>query len=136
VTTQHLRVGSAACGTACGSDDAYRLRAYETTGSIPRFNNGGTQVTVLLVHNRGAATVNARLYFWGAAGALLGQQAVTLAPRTSLTLNTSTLPGLAGQSGSITIAHDGGYGALGGKAVALEPATGYSFDSPLANRPR
>jgi hypothetical protein len=41
-----------------------------------------------------------------------------------------------GTSGSITVTHDGSYGALAGKAVALEPATGSSFDSPLAYRPR
>jgi hypothetical protein len=28
------------------------------------------------------------------------------------------------------------YGALAGKAVALEPASGFSFDSPLTYKPR
>jgi hypothetical protein len=42
----------------------------------------------------------------------------------------------SGQRGSITVSHDGGYGALTGKAVALESATGFSFDSPMAPRPR
>ena len=50
-------------------------------------------------------------------------------------LNTAAIPGAAGVSGSITIAHDGGYGALAGKALALEPATGFSFDSPMLPRP-
>jgi hypothetical protein len=136
VTTQHLRVGLPACGTACGPDDAYRLRAYETTASIPRFNNGGTQVTVLLLQNASAAGVSGRLYFWSGSGALLAQQPFTLDPRALLVLGTPTVPGLAGQGGSITIAHDGGYGALSGKAVSLEPATGFSFDSPLAYRRR
>ena len=35
----------------------------------------------------------------------------------------------------VTLTSDGAYGALAGKAVALEPATGFSFDSPLAPRP-
>ena len=51
-------------------------------------------------------------------------------------LNVATVSGVTGQSGSITIAHDGGYGALSGKAVALEPSTGFSFDSPMTGRPR
>ena len=51
-------------------------------------------------------------------------------------LNTATVAGVAGQGGSVTIAHDGGYGALAGKAVALEPATGFSFDSPMSPKPR
>ena len=31
---------------------------------------------------------------------------------------------------------DGRYGALAGKMISLEPATGFSFDSPLTYRPR
>ena len=49
-------------------------------------------------------------------------------------VNTSGLAGLAGQAGSITITHDGRYGDLGGKAIAVEPATGFSFDSPMTSR--
>jgi hypothetical protein len=56
--------------------------------------------------------------------------------RASLLVNSASLPELAGQSGSITVSHAGGYGALAGKAVSLEPATGYSFDTPLVSRPR
>jgi len=53
-----------------------------------------------------------------------------------LVLNTSTLPALQGQAGAITISHDGRYGALQGKAVAVEPATGFTFDTPLEPRRR
>ena len=133
---QSIRVGSAACGTACGPDDTYRLRAYETTASIPRFNNSATQVTVVVVQNQSAAPVAVALDFWDAAGAHLATQSGTVEARGALVLNTSTVIGLAGASGSLTVTHDGAYGALGGKAVALEPATGLSFDSPLTYRPR
>jgi hypothetical protein len=34
------------------------------------------------------------------------------------------------------VSSDGGYGALQGKAVALEPATGFTFDTELLYRPR
>ena len=47
----------------------------------------------------------------------------------------STVSGVAGQSGSITISYRGGYGSLSGKAVALEPATGFAFDSPMLVKP-
>jgi len=50
-------------------------------------------------------------------------------------VNTSSLPALEGQAGSITVSHDGPYGGIAGKTVALEPATGFSFDSPLESRP-
>lgn len=135
VTNQHLRVRSGGCGTGCGADDEYRLRAYETTGAIPRFNNSGTQVSVLVLLNPTAQTVSGTASFWSLAGSPLGRRAFTLAPKATLVLNTGTVAGLAGRSGTITVAHDGGYGGLVGKAVALEPATGFSFDSPMVPRP-
>jgi hypothetical protein len=51
-------------------------------------------------------------------------------------LNTSAPDGVPSGSGSLTVAHDAPYGALAGKAVALEPATGFAFDTPLEPRPR
>ena len=44
------------------------------------------------------------------------------------------LPALSGKGGAITIAHDGRYGDLSGKSVALEAATGFGFDSPMVWR--
>ena len=38
-------------------------------------------------------------------------------------------------AGTITITHDGRYGDLQGKGVALEPSTGFSFDTPMMYRP-
>src|SRR4029450_11524436 len=46
------------------------------------------------------------------------------------------VPALAGQGGSVTIAHNARYGDLSGKTVALEPATGFSFDSPMVELPK
>jgi Calx-beta domain/Right handed beta helix region len=136
VTSTHLRVRSASCGTACGLDDVYRIRAYDTTYSIPRFNNSATQGTVVVLQNRSSRAVSGHLVFWDAAGALLVSQPFALAPRATLAQNATILPALAGRSGSITVTSDGGYGDLAGKAVALEPATGFSFDAPMAPRPR
>jgi hypothetical protein len=134
VVNQAIRVRSTGCGTGCGADDTYRVRAWETTYAVPRFNQSGSQGTVLLVQNRTTRTVAARAYFWSPAGALLGEHPFTLVPRGTLALNVGTVAGVPGQSGAITIAHDGGYGALAGKAVALEPSTGFSFDSPMGER--
>jgi hypothetical protein len=136
LTGQSVRVGSAACGTACGPDDTYRLRAYETTASIPRFNNSSSQVTVLVLQNRSATPIAVNVDFWDAAGTRRATHAAALEPGGALALNTSAVPGLAGVSGSITVTHDGAYGGLAGKAVALEPATGSSFDTPLEYRAR
>jgi parallel beta-helix repeat protein len=134
VVNQAVRVRSTGCGTDCGADDTYRVRAWETTYAVPRFNQSGTQGTVLVVQNRTTRTVSARAYFWSPAGILLAESTFTLGARATQVLNVATVAGLSGQSGSLTIAHDGGYGALAGKAVALEPSTGFSFDSPMTER--
>ena len=114
---QRIRVRSASCGAECGSDDVYRLRAWDTTLAIARFNNSASQVTVVILQNRREATVAGHVRFWSAAGVLLHAEPFSLGTRASLSLNTSGIPALVGQGGSITVAHDGGYGWLAGKAV-------------------
>jgi hypothetical protein len=136
VSSQTLRVGGVGCAPPCGANDTYRIRLYETTCSIARFNNSATQLTVLSIQNPSEATVAARAHFWSAGGALLHARPFTLTPRALFVLNTSTVPELAGRSGSITISSDAPYGVLRGKAVALEPATGFTFDDVMRPRPR
>ena len=136
VVDQLVRVRSQSCGSDCGADDVYRLRAWETTLSIARFNNSASQVTVVILQNRMVEPVGGRMYFWTGAGTLAHEQTFSLAPRATLVTLTAGIAALAGQSGSVTVAHDGPHGAVAGKAVALEPATGFSFDSPLETRRR
>lgn len=138
VTSDFIRVAGAACGTACGADDVYRIRMRETTVRVARFNNSGTQITVLLMQNATDQPLVVRVYFWTPGG---GQSATfsyppagTLGGRQLAVLNTSTITP-PGASGHITIAHDGTHGALNVKAIALEPATGFSFDTPGVYRP-
>jgi hypothetical protein len=134
VVHETVRVQSVGCAADCGPDDVYRIRAFETTYVIPRFNNAGTQITVLLLQNPTDYPVNGTLYFWSSAGALLHAEGFALSAKAHSVLNTAALPGLAGQGGSVTVAHNGRYGDLSGKTVALEPATGFSFDSPMLPR--
>jgi hypothetical protein len=136
VTNQHVRVRSGGCTTACGPDDVYRIRAWETTGRIARFNNTGSQGTVLILQNAGGQPLAGRAHFWSGSGSLLATHPFTLGGRATLALSTLTLPALVGHAGSITVTHDGGYGGLAGKAVSLEPSTGFSFDAPMVSRPR
>jgi hypothetical protein len=136
VAGQHIRVRSGGCTLSCGADDLYRIRAYETTYGIPRFNNSGSQVTVVLLQNPTSQAVSGRLHFWDSAGALLHTHAFNIAARGLLQLNGATVPALQGRSGSITVSSDARYGTLAGKAVSLEGATGLSFDSPMTARPR
>jgi hypothetical protein len=126
----YVRVSSTFCGTTCGADDVYAIRVRETTVNVPRFNAAGTQVTVLLTQNATERIVDATFFYWSSDGTLLQQVATSLGPKTLLVTNVGTILGLVGQSGHITIAHDGGYGGLVVKTVALEPSTGFSFDTP------
>jgi hypothetical protein len=134
---EFLRVQSAACGTSCGPEDQYRIRFFDTTIAVPRFNNASGQVTVLIVQNTTGWTrdVAGTIYFWPPAGGVapIGTSTFSLVARAALLLNTATI--VSGQGGTITIAHDGGYSGLAVKAVALEPATGFSFDSPGLYKP-
>lgn len=133
-----IRVTSSICPGPCSANEQYRLRAYETTYAVPRFNNSGTQVTVLLLQNPTDYSVSGTIFFWNAGGTLLnaGGQAFVLAAKAALVLPTATVANVAGTSGTITISHTARYGDLVGKAVALEPATGFSFDSPMVARPK
>ena len=133
---ESIRVTSGQCTTNCGPDDVYFIRGYETTYSVPRFNNSGTQITVLLLQNPTNYTIAGDIYFWDGTGVLVGQSAFTLAAKQLQVLNTSTVPGVNGIGGAVTISNDGRYGDLSAKTVALEPSTGFSFDSPALPRIR
>jgi hypothetical protein len=136
-TLNFLRVGSVDCATSCGASAQYHIRFHDTTVAVPRFNNGGSQLTVLIVQNSSSFTRNiaGTVYFWSTTGALLGTSTFSLPAKAALVLNTSGVPGVGGQGGTITIAHDGGYGGLTVKSVALEPSTGFSFDTPGTYKP-
>jgi hypothetical protein len=135
IADQFIRVQSSGCTTDCGADDQYRIRAYETTYSIPRFNNAGTQLTVAILQNPTNYPISGTLWFWNTGGILLASHPFSLAAKAQLVLNCATVPGLSGQGGTVSVSHDGRYGDLAGKTVALEPATGFSFDSPMTPRP-
>jgi hypothetical protein len=113
----------------------YEIQLLETTYAVPRFNNSATQQTILLLQNTRAEAVAGQVHFFAAGGTLLHSQPFTIAARGVLVLNTAAIVPVSGQSGSLLVAHDGGYGALAGKAVSLEPATGFAFDTLLTPIP-
>jgi hypothetical protein len=103
---------------------------------LARFNNTASQTTVLISQNASDSTATANYYHWSASGTLL--QSGTLLDFPAKNLNvfpTQFFPALQGASGHITIAHDAPYGMWNVKAVALEPSTGFSFDTPGVIRP-
>jgi hypothetical protein len=136
VSEERISVASTGCQADCGADDRYRLRAYETTLSAPRFNNTASQVSVVVLQNAGGEAVAGGIEFRDAQGVLLHREGFTLAVHGVLVLGTAGLPSLAGASGSLTVSHDAPYGTLTGKVVMVEPATGFAFDTPIQPRAR
>lgn len=133
ITDQFVRVRGAACTLSCTAADTYRIRARETTIRVARFNNSGTQITVLLTQNASVVPITANIYFWSTTGTLAATRTVTLGAKAMDVFNTSLAA--AGVSGHLTVAHDGPHGGLNVKSVALEPSTGFSFDTPGVFRP-
>src|SRR5262249_32740035 len=130
----YVRVKSDACGASCTSADVYQVRALETTGSVARYNNAGTQTTFLILQNVSDDTVAATVSYHDLDGTPRGTSAISLRPDPATVLKTSTVVGA--RAGAATVSHDGRFGALVGKTVALEPSTGFSFDTPMTLRPQ
>jgi len=139
IPDQFVRVANQSCGTGCDTQDQYRIRAWETTIAVPRYNNFGGQVTVLIIQNPGEVIISGNARLWTIAGGVTPVTTVpfTLQARQAAVINLATVNGGAadGTSGTITITHDGRYGGLAVKAVALEPSTGFSFDTPGLYKP-
>jgi hypothetical protein len=132
-----IRVGSAACGLACTSLTQYEILARETTVSLARFNNFGTQVTVLMTQNVSGVAVNATAHFYDGAGTHVHAEPYVIPANGLHVMPTYSVGGGAanGIGGSITITHDAPYAGINAKAVALEPSTGFSFDTPGVYKP-
>ena len=124
--------GGSGCTTTCTTNAQYTIRMWETTGAISRFNNSGSQLTVLLLQNPTDYAINGTVYLWDTSGTLSATQVFTLPAKGLLISNLSTIA--PGASGSITVTQTGRFGDLQGKSVALEPSTGFSFDTPLTYR--
>jgi len=132
IVTAFVRVRGAGCLASCDELDRYRARFYETTYTIPRFNNSGTQATAILIQNATNRACTVRPFFLTSDGQLTGDSIPSpISPRGLL-----ILPPNVPLSGSVRIAHTCGYGGLSGKAVSVEPSTGFTFDTPMLPRPR
>ncbi len=130
VTDEYIRLrGDTAFPDGPGS--VYTIRFWDTTYGIPRWNAASGQVTVFLIQNLTDRAVTGAIRLFSAAGVLLHEEPLALGQNQLRVFNTSSVPALVGQSGHAYVAHTAGYGGLAGKAVALEPATGFTFDTPM-----
>ena len=128
-----VRGDNTSCTTTCTTSDQYTIKFFETTGFISRFNNTGSQITVLLLQNAASYRISGNVYYFTAGGAPAGSGVFDIAARELAVISTSAAA--PGVSGSIRVTHDGRFGDLQGKSVSLEPATGFSFDTPMVFKP-
>ncbi|MET0554688.1 MAG: hypothetical protein ABW221_16730 [Vicinamibacteria bacterium] len=138
-SAEYIRVSGPVTGFTGGAPTAnhqYTLQFFDTTYFLPRFNNANGQVTILLIQNTTPFVVSGNVHFYQGSGTLLHTAPFTVAGHGLGVLNTAAMPAIASLSGSATIAHDGGWGGLAAKAVAVEPATGFTFDTPATTLPR
>jgi hypothetical protein len=133
--TQQLRVRPNR-GVAGYPSEKYDILVVDTTLFLPRFNNVGTQRTVLILQNALHRPVDGEITFQDGAGTRLHTRPFAISGYASLVLDTASVPALQGRSGSAIVAHTGGQAALVGKGVMLEPSSGFSFDTPLSGVPR
>jgi len=133
----YLRVSHPDCGLSCVNTDQYHIHFRNTTALVPRFNNSATQVSILVLQNSTNADVITQLVAYDATGTVITTIEVDLSPNQVTAVNLSTVSSgvLAGKSGGLRIANSAPYGALAGKVVAVEPATGFTFDTPLVYKP-
>ena len=145
ISDELVRVASNGCTTNCGPDDQYRIRAYETTYTIARFDNTSTSLpdpptaysTSLILQNPTELTVQATLYFWEKTGTLLGSHSLPLDPKSvNVVITTTAVPAVSGKAGSVTVASNAPYGRLSGKATTVESFNGLTFDTPMEPRRR
>ena len=134
IIDQYVRIRTGAsgnCTTTCTFRAQYRITMKETTLLAPRFNNTATQNTIVFLQNAGRESIGATIRFFNPAGTLIGSHPVTVPIKAVAVIQTASVGGVAGQAGSMTIDHTGRFGGLSAKAVALEPATGFTFDTPF-----
>ena len=90
---------------------------------------------MLILHNVSELPVAGNIHLFNPAGTQVGNQAFTLPVNNHIVINSATIAGGGNTAGVITVSHNGRYGSLAGKAVVLDPATGFSFDTPLVPKP-
>jgi len=131
-TTFVVRVTGVTGMTAEAS--SYDIQLLDTTLFVPRWNNTASQTTVLVLQNTMNYQMFGTVYFHDAAGVLLATVDVSAPQHGVHVLQTASIAALQGKSGSATISQ-APYAAFVGKAVALEPATGFTFDTAIVPLP-
>jgi hypothetical protein len=135
---RYVRVRSGGCTTTCDATSVYRIRAFETTYTIPRYYDAGSTFTILVLQNPTDQPAVVHIYYWRALDASLIEAANTTYTIPALSLKViPPNPVLTGLPGNITITSPSGYGELRGKASQFDsdPVHPQAWDHPMAPRP-
>jgi hypothetical protein len=112
----------------------YSIRLTEATMYCPRYNNSGTQVSVLIVQNVSNASCDIAVDFFNETGGYVATFSGTALGNGMVVLPAGSIPAVVGTKGSVQLHPFCSPSALKAKMVALEPSTGFSFDT-LCERP-
>jgi hypothetical protein len=129
-----VRVADPFCGTTCTTFEQYKIHFHDTTCTFPRYNNSASQISIMILQNASPGIVLVGAHFFDSAGTHLAAHFAPIPAFGTYVVNTSTIPGLAGTGGSVLVTNGARYGTLSGKMVAVEPATGFTFDTALQAR--
>lgn len=120
--------------TMTAFDSSYSLSMRESTLFCPRYNNSGTQLSVLIMQNTSDLPCDFSAHFFNEAGTLVGTGTGTYPVSGTAVVAGASVAGVSGTRGSVRIAHTCGLGGVAAKAVAVEPATGFTFDTVCTSR--
>jgi hypothetical protein len=126
--------------TTSTSGAIYTILLRETTLYCPRYNNTGSQTSVLILQRTNADTAtscNYTVHFFNETGSEVGSTTSSLSVIDDVdVISTAGVSGVGGQKGGAHIAHTCGVGGFKAKLVALEPSTGFSFDTQCGEKDR
>lgn len=112
----------------------YSISLTESTMYCPRYNNAGTQVSVLIAQNTTNGSCGIGVEFFDEAGTFITSHQGSFNGSGMLVLSVGSIPMLAGTKGSVRLQPYCSPSGVKAKMVALEPATGFSFDTLCERR--
>jgi hypothetical protein len=125
-TSYRVRVKGGAGSTAGAK---YSILFSESTMYCSRYNNSGTQISVVIIQNTTNSSCGMFVSFLDETGAFVAGTNATTPAAGMAVIAAGTIPNVAGTKGSVQILPNCSPSALKAKVVALEPATGFSFDT-------
>lgn len=142
-SNQYIKVTSGLCTTTCNATAVYRVRAFDTTYTIPRFYNHDPGRSNLVVQNPTGSAVTYTAQFWDDGGTWLQTRSFTVPARgvDVWALTSSPGTGVDQKTGSISLTAAAGYGELFGKVSHFELAglfgatVNQDWDHPMVPKP-